>query len=176
MAILNLVTAPDPILQQKAKEVLSVNDDIRKLMDDMLQTMYHEKGVGLAANQIGVLKRIIVVDLQDSDDKNDREPNFFPLFIANPVILWQSEELILANEGCLSLPEQTIEVARSEKISIKFLDYHNNEKTLEADGWLARAILHEMDHLDGKLLIDYLSAIKKNVALRKLAKLKKHCL
>ena len=175
MAILNLVTAPDPILKQKSLAVQSVDDDIRSLMNDMLATMYNDKGIGLAAVQVGELKRVLVADLQDSDDM-EREKKFFPLFIANPEITEKSTELVLANEGCLSLPEQIIEVARSSTIKIRFLNYQNNLQEMVIDGWLARVIQHEIDHLDGKLLIDYLSTIKKDIALRKLKKLKQRCL
>lgn len=175
MAILPIVTAPDPRLKQKSLPVEKVTDDVRKFMDDMLQTMYHDEGVGLAAIQVGVQQRILVIDLQANDDMG-REANFYPLFIVNPEIVEKSKELVVATEGCLSLPEQRVDVARSESITIKFLDYDNNQKQLQVSGWLSRVIQHEMDHLDGRLLIDYLSALKKNVALRRLKKLKNNIL
>ncbi|HJD57071.1 MAG TPA: peptide deformylase [Rickettsia endosymbiont of Sericostoma sp.] len=171
MSVLPIVTAPDSRLKQKSLPVGTVNDTIRKLMDDMVETMYHDHGVGLAAIQIGIVKRILVVDLQNSDD-TERVEGFYPLFIVDPEIIDKSKELVVALEGCLSLPEQQIEIARSESISIRFLDYNNRQQELKADGWLARVIQHEMDHLDGKLLVDYLSNIKKDIALRKLKKLK----
>ena len=178
MAILNIITAPDPILRQKALPVDSVDDLIRKLMDDMLLTMYDDEGVGLAANQVGVAKRLLVVDLQDTVEKEeeDREQNIFPLFIANPEIIDVSEELVLAVEGCLSLPGEKMEIARAAHITLKFIDYNNISQQMFFEGWLARVIQHEMDHLDGKLLVDYLSKIKKDTALRRLKKLKKNCL
>ncbi|XVN43612.1 MAG: peptide deformylase [Candidatus Rickettsia vulgarisii] len=175
MAILPIVTAPDPRLKQRSLPVKSVTDDVRKFMDDMVQTMYHDEGVGLAAIQVGVQQRILVVDLQANDDM-EREANFYPLFIVDPEVVEKSKELVVATEGCLSLPEQRIDVARSESITIKFLDYNNNQQQLHASGWLARVIQHEMDHLDGKLLIDYLSSLKKDVALRRLKKLKNNIL
>ncbi|MCC8399988.1 MULTISPECIES: peptide deformylase [unclassified Candidatus Tisiphia] len=171
MSVLPIVTAPDSRLKQKSLPVGTVNDTIRKLMDDMVETMYHDHGVGLAAIQIGIVKRILVVDLQKNDD-TERTVDFYPLFIVDPEIIDKSKELVVAVEGCLSLPEQQIEVARSESISIRFLDYNNIQQELKADGWLARVIQHEMDHLDGRLLVDYLSNIKKDIALRKLKKLK----
>ncbi|MCC8417623.1 MAG: peptide deformylase [Rickettsia endosymbiont of Bryobia graminum] len=171
MAILPILTAPDTRLKQKSLPVDRVTDDVRKFMDDMVQTMYHDGGVGLAAIQVGVKQRILVVDLQDNDDTK-REENFYPLFIVDPEVVEKSQELVVATEGCLSLPEQQIDIARSESITIKFLDYNNNKQQLQAGGWLARVIQHEMDHLEGKLLIDYLSGLKKDVAVRKLKKLK----
>ncbi|MCC8371341.1 MAG: peptide deformylase [Rickettsia endosymbiont of Pseudomimeciton antennatum] len=171
MSVLPIVTAPDSRLKQKSLPVGTVNDTIRKLMDDMVETMYHDHGVGLAAIQLGIAKRILVVDLQNNDD-TERAVDFYPLFIVDPEIIDKSKELVVAVEGCLSLPEQRVEVARSESISIRFLDYNNIQQELKADGWLARVIQHEMDHLDGRLLVDYLSNIKKDIALRKLKKLK----
>lgn len=174
MAILKIITAPDPILKQKAAPVSHVDDELRKLMDDMLETMYHDNGVGLAANQVGVAKRVVALDLQGDDDMQaEREKDFYPLYLVNPIITYASEEKREAMEACLSVPEQKIKVTRPSEIKIKYLDYHNCERELEATGWLARAIQHEMDHLDGKLLIDYLSNLKKTLVVQKLTKLKK---
>ena len=175
MTILPIVTAPSPILKKKSLPINSVDPETKKFMHDMLETMYADEGVGLAAVQVGVLQRILVVDLQDDED-SEIEKDFYPLFMANPEIVEKSSELILATEGCLSLPEQTVEVARARAIKIKFLNYNNDLQELSLDGWLARVIQHEMDHLDGKLLVDYLSNIKRDVALRKLRKLKNSCL
>jgi peptide deformylase len=172
MAILEIITAPDPVLKKKAQPVESVDDNIREIMDNMLETMYHDKGVGLAANQVGILKRIIVMDLQNEDD-TERAEGFYPLFMANPTITDCSKEMIEATEACLSVPDQNIVVSRHASVKIKYLDYNNESKELETGGWLARAIQHETDHLEGKLLLDYLSPLKKNVAIRKLTKLKK---
>ena len=173
--MIEIITAPDPILKQQSQAVKSVDDNVRKLMNDMLETMYHDQGIGLAAVQVGVLQRVLVIDLQDSDDQEQSE-KFFPLFMANPEIIEQSTELVIAAEGCLSLPDQTVEVTRSYSIKTRFLDYNNKPQEITVDGLLARAIQHEIDHLEGKLLVDYLSNIKKDVAMRKLKKLKKHCL
>ncbi len=172
MSILEVITAPDPILKKRANPVDLVDDDIRDIMNNMLETMYHDRGVGLAANQVGILKRIVVIDLQEDDD-TEREENFYPLFMANPIIIDYSDEMVEATEACLSVPEQKVNVLRHSSVKVKYLDYNNNEKELEARDWLARAIQHEVDHLDGKLLLDYLSNLKKDVVIRKLTKLKK---
>ena len=172
MSKLEVLTAPDPRLSTKAKPVEAVDDNVRKFMDDMLETMYADHGVGLAANQVGVLQRIIVLDLKDDDD-NERPKGFYPLFLANPEILETSEEMVEAEEGCLSVPGQRISVTRPEKIKVRFLNYNNKSQEIETGGWLARALQHEIDHLDGKLTFDYLSKLKKSVVLRKLAKTKK---
>ena len=175
MSILPLVVAPDERLKQKSSPVSTVNSDFRELMDGMVRTMYHDGGVGLAAVQVGVLYNILVIDLQNDDDI-ERPEGFYPLFVVNPKIISKSQELMVATEGCLSLPEQRIDVERPESVTVNFVDYHNNAQTLQASGWLARVIQHEMDHLEGKLLIDYLSSIKKDVALRKLKKFKNNIL
>ncbi len=176
MALLPVLTAPDPILKKKSVSISAVDDNTRKLMDSMLETMYHEQGVGLAAPQIGTSQKIIVIDLQEESDGAAKKSA--PLFIANPEIIEKSTELVLAHEGCLSLPEQRIEIARAYAIRIKFLDYSNEPQELEANDWLARVIQHEIDHLEGVLLVDYLSMIKRDATLRKLRKLKKqnYCL
>ncbi len=171
MTLLKIITAPNPILKTKSKDVESVDDGIRLLMDDMLETMYADNGVGLAANQIGKTKRVIVLDLQDDDDE-ERDEGFYPLFIANPIITNFSDNYVEATEGCLSVPGQRIDVSRPEKISIEYLDYNNKKQALHSSGWLARALQHEIDHIDGKILTDYLSPLKKNVIIRKLKKLR----
>lgn len=172
MAILQLITAPDPILKKRAEPVGMVDDNVRTMMDNMIETMYHDRGIGLAANQVGFLKRIIVIDLQDNDDTK-RVENFYPLFMANPQIIDCSKEMIKDTEGCLSVPGQKIDVLRHLSIKVRYLDYHNKEQHLEPTNWLARTIQHEIDHLNGKLLLDYLSGLKRNVALRKLIKIQK---
>ena len=172
MSILKVLTEPDPILRKKALPIDSVDDSIRGLMDDMLETMYEDGGVGLAANQVGVLKRILVIDLQKDDDQK-KTKGFYPLYIANPKIIKASDEMVEGEEGCLSLPGQRIMINRHRYIKIKFIDYNNKHQELELEEWLARVVQHEMDHLNGKLAIDYLSKLKKGVALRKLVKFKK---
>ena len=172
MSKLKVLIAPDPILKKKALTVEFVDNSIRRLMDDMLATIYEDRGIGLAANQVGVLKRVLVLDLQEDDDQ-ERDKGFYPLFIVNPEIIESSEETKIAEEGCMSVPDQRIPVERPVSVRIKYLDYNNKEQELETEGWLARAVQHEIDHLNGKLLIDYLSNLKKNVVLRKLTKLKR---
>ena len=155
MAIKKILTEPDPFLRQKSKKVEKVDDTIRSLMDDMLETMYDAPGIGLAAIQIGVPKRIIVIDLaKDSEEKK-------PMYLINPEIISKSNKDATYEEGCLSVPNQFAEIDRPEKCHIKFLDYNGKEQSLDAKGLLATCIQHEMDHLEGILFIDYLSKLKK---------------
>lgn len=164
MARLPILVAPDPRLKVKAKPVERVDADIRKLMDDMLETMHDAKGIGLAAPQVGVAKRVLVIDVAEKGE----EPN--PIRMANPEIVWASEEEELREEGCLSLPEQFAEVVRPLAVRVRYLDHENEIRELEADGILAICVQHEMDHLDGTLFVDHLSALKRNMILRKLQK------
>jgi peptide deformylase len=173
MAVLPILTCPDPILKQKSLAVTSVDDQVRKLMDDMISTMdYQGNASGLAAPQVGALKRVLVLDAQ-ADDETQRPKGFYPLFIANPEIIVKSEEMVVAFESCLSVPEQSIEVARHAGITVKYLDYNNNAQELRVKGWIARVFQHEIDHLDGKLTIDYLGSVKRDATLRKLKKIKR---
>jgi len=167
MSILPIITAPDPRLKLKAKPVAAVDDAIRRLMDDMLETMYLAPGIGLAAPQVGVAKRVLVLDVAGEGE----EPA--PLKIANPEILWRSEELATYSEGCLSLPEHYADVTRPAEIKLRYLDYENEIRELHAKGLLATVIQHEMDHLEGTLFVDHISALKRNIILRKLAKVKR---
>src|SRR5690554_2252565 len=167
MAKLPILTAPDARLKQRAKPVDKVDDRVRKLMDDMLETMYAAPGIGLAAPQVGVLERVIVIDVA----REDEEPQ--PLRLANPEILWQSEELATYDEGCLSIPDHYAEVVRPKQVRVRYLDQDNEIRELETDGLLATCIQHEIDHLDDTLFVDHLSALKRNMILRKLAKARK---
>ena len=167
MAILPIITAPDPRLAKKARPVEKVDASVRELMDDMLETMYEAPGIGLAAPQVGVLKRIIVVDCAKTDEKPQ------PYKLANPEILWRSDELLTNNEGCLSLPEHYADVTRPAEIKVRYLDEQNEIRELHAKGLLATCIQHEIDHLEGTLFVDHISALKRNIILRKLAKLKR---
>lgn len=175
MAILPIITAPNPILEKKSLAVGTVDKDIQNLMTDMLATMYKNNGAGLAAVQVGILKKVIVLDLQN-DDETERPKGFYPLFMADFIITNRSEEMTSELEGCLSVPEQRIAVKRPKSITVEYIDYDNKHRKLEADGWLARAIQHEIDHTEGKLLIHYLSLMKRDIVKRKLQKLKKHSL
>jgi len=167
MSVLPIITAPDPRLKLKAKPVAAVDDGIRRLMDDMLETMYLAPGIGLAAPQVGVLRRALVLDVAGEGEKPA------PLKIANPEILWRSEELATYSEGCLSLPEHYADVTRPAEIKLRYLDYENEIRELHARGLLATVIQHEMDHLEGTLFVDHISALKRNIILRKLAKAKR---
>ena len=167
MAKKKILSIPDPLLRKVSERVLKVDTEVKKLMDDMLETMYAAPGIGLAAVQIGVLKRAIVIDLSKEDEKRN------PLFFVNPEITFKSKELVTYEEGCLSIPNQFAEVKRPSECKINFLDYNGKKKDLEASGLLATCIQHEIDHLDGILFIDYLSKLKKDMIIKKLIKHKK---
>ena len=169
MALLPILIAPDPRLKIKAKPVEVVDDTIRCLMDDMLETMYANEGMGLAATQVGVDKRVVVIDLHAGD--KDLKPEVMKL--ANPEVLWSSEETRVEFESCLSVPHQQGAVERSVKVKIRYLNENNTQKELETDGLLAVCIQHEIDHLDGILYIDHLSRLKREIILRKLLKARK---
>lgn len=164
MAILKIIEAPDPWLKTISDPVEAVDDDLRALMDDMLETMYTAPGIGLAAIQVGVPKRAIVMDISRQDDQP------LPRFFINPEILWKSEELAVYSEGCLSLPEYYAEIERPGACHVRYLDYDGAEQILEAEGLLATCLQHEMDHLEGVLFVDHLSALKRSMILRKLSK------
>lgn len=165
MAILPIVTVPDPLLKKVSKPVEKVDDELRAFMDDMLETMYAAPGIGLAAVQVGKLWRILVMDIASEDE----EPN--PMYFINPEITWTSVELNTYNEGCLSIPEQYADVERPAECKVDFIDYDGVEKEIHADGLLATCIQHEMDHLNGVVFIDYLSKIKRGMYVRKVKKL-----
>jgi peptide deformylase len=167
MALLPIITAPDPRLKIKARTVAKVDDKVRRLMDDMLETMYQAIGIGLAAPQVGVAQRVIVIDAARDGEK----PN--PIRMANPEILWRSEEGVVANEGCLSLPEHYADVTRAAEIRVRYLDHQNEIREMPAKGLLATCIQHEIDHLDGVLFVDHISTLKRGMILRKLAKAKR---
>ena len=169
MSILKLYEYPHPILHQKAERVLKVDDEIRKLLDDMLETMYADKGVGLAAPQVGVSKRIIVIDTEQRDEEGNYQPGK-PMYLINPEIIYKSEEKILFCEGCLSVPGQSAEVERHESVKVRYTDYNGKEQELEASDYRAVVLQHEIDHLDGILYIDRLSRLKRNMLLKKLEK------
>jgi peptide deformylase len=167
MALLPIITAPDPRLKTVASRVDAVDDDIRRLMDDMLETMYAAPGVGLAAPQVGISQRVIVVDVARTGDAPE------PMQMANPEIVEASSERSTVEEGCLSLPEHFAEVKRPERVRIRYLDRENEIRERDMDGFLATCIQHEMDHLDGILFVDHISGLKRGMIMRKLTKLKK---
>lgn len=162
-----IIVIPDPVLRKVSEPVAKVNAEITGLMDDMLETMYAAPGIGLAAVQIGILKRVIVIDLSKEEEKKR------PLFIINPKIISTSNDLISYEEGCLSIPNQFAEVKRPSSCKINFLDYEGKQKEISADGLLATCIQHEIDHLNGILFIDHLSKLKKDLILKKTKKQKK---
>jgi peptide deformylase len=167
MALLPIITAPDPRLKIKAKPVAQVDAKVRRLMDDMLETMYQAVGIGLAAPQVGAAQRVLVIDVAREGEKPK------PMRIANPEILWRSEETMVASEGCLSLPEHYADVARPKAIRLRYLDHENEIREIEAEGLLATCLQHEIDHLDGVLFVDHISTLKRGMILRKLAKSKR---
>tara|TARA_B100001029_G_scaffold145171_1_gene125395 strand:+ start:534 stop:1058 length:525 start_codon:yes stop_codon:yes gene_type:complete len=166
MAIKTIITEPNKILRQKSLSVSQVGLEEQQLMDDMLDTMYNANGIGLAAIQIGVPKRIIVMDISKNDEKNN------PMYFVNPLIKDKVTETSTYEEGCLSVPNFFAEVNRPKKCKVEYLDYDGNKKILNAEGLLATCIQHEMDHLEGILFIDYLSKLKKNIIVKKLSKQK----
>tara|TARA_Y100000816_G_scaffold270610_1_gene234492 strand:- start:1528 stop:2046 length:519 start_codon:yes stop_codon:yes gene_type:complete len=166
MTVRNILTEPNKILRQISLPVKEVGDEERKLMDDMLETMYAANGIGLAAIQIGVPKRIIVMDI--SKEKNKKDPRYF----VNPIIKNKDKSKSTYEEGCLSVPNQFAEIDRPKNCEVDYLDYNGEKKLLKAEGLLATCIQHEMDHLEGILFIDYLSKLKKSMIIKKLSKAK----
>ena len=164
MTVRPILTEPNKILRQVSQPVDNVGDEERKLMKDMLETMYDANGIGLAAIQIGVPKRIIVMDL--SKDGEKKEPRYF----VNPIIKNKDEKKNTYEEGCLSVPNQFAEIDRPSRCEVEYLDFNGDKKILKADGLLATCIQHEMDHLEGILFIDYLSKLKKSMIIKKLSK------
>ena len=167
MAILPIITAPDRRLKVKSKPVDVVDASVRKLLDDMLETMYLAPGIGLSAVQVGAAKCLITLDVS-RDDEDDT-----PLFLINPEIVEYSDRIETYNEGCLSLPDQFADLPRPEAITLDYLDYDGTAQQMRADGLLSRCIQHEMDHLKGRLFVDHLSAVKRGMILRKLEKIRR---
>ena len=166
MTIKKILTEPDPLLRKKCEPLEKVDKDLKKLMNDMLETMYDAPGIGLAAIQIGILKRVVVIDLSKDEDEKK------PIFLINPEIISRSKKTSIYEEGCLSLPGQYFEIERPAECRVKYLDYNGDLKELKADGLLSTCIQHEVDHLNGILFIDYLSKLKKSMIVKKLVKQK----
>ena len=162
-----IIIEPDPILRKKCEPLEKVDTDTKKLMDDMLETMYTAPGIGLAAVQIGILKRLVVIDISRDEEKKN------PIFLINPEIINQSKQTSVYEEGCLSIPGQFAEIERPAECTLKYINYNGEKKELKADGLLATCIQHEVDHLNGILFIDYLSKLKKDMIIKKLVKQKK---
>ena len=167
MMIRKILIEPDKILRQKSKSVEKVDREVQQLMNDMLDSMYAAPGIGLAAIQIGIPKRVIVMDIS-KDNKNKN-----PMYFVNPEIIWKGTDKLIYEEGCLSVPDQFAEIERSKSCHVKFLDYSGEPQLLKTEGLLATCIQHEIDHLEGILFIDYLSKLKKSMIIKKLSKLKK---
>ena len=167
MAILSIIRAPDPMLKKICDPVAAVDDEVRTLIDDMLETMYAAPGMGLSAPQVGLLRRVIVVDVAKTEGPRD------PVRMVNPELIKISGDVVAYEEGCLSFPDQYAEVARPTNIRVRYLDYDNEIAELAAEGLLATCIQHEMDHLDGVLFVDHLSGLKRNMILRRMAKQRK---
>jgi peptide deformylase len=163
MAILPILQTPHPVLKQKALPVDIIDAKIQKIIDDMVETMIDAIGIGLAANQVGILKRIAVFDFNENGEEG-------VLHMVNPEITYFSSDLISTLEGCLSIPEEQMEFSRPREIEVKYLDYHSKEKTLRAEGTVARAIQHEIDHLNGILALDHISPLKRDIIMRRLKK------
>ena len=162
-----ILTEPDPILRKKCEPLEKVDTETKKLMDDMLETMYAAPGIGLAAIQVGILKRLVVIDISKGEEEKK------PMFLINPQIIHRSKKTSIYEEGCLSLPGQFAEIERPAECTLKYIDYNGKEKELKADGLLATCVQHEVDHLNGILFIDYLSKLKKDMIIKKLVKQKK---
>ena len=164
MARLKVYEYPHSVLKKKAEKVACVDDELRRVSDDMLETMYAENGVGLAAPQVGLSQRMVVIDIAHEGEKNN------PLYLVNPEIIWRSEEMVCGEEGCLSVPDQRAEVERHAQVRVHYLDYDGKEQEILADDFLAIVIQHELDHLDGILYIDRISRLKRQMLLKKLKK------
>ena len=162
-----IIIEPDPILRKKSELVEKVDQSLKKLLDDMLETMYAAPGIGLAAVQVGILKRLIVIDISKDKEKKN------PIFLVNPVITFKSNHTSTYEEGCLSLPGHFAEVERPAQCHLNFIDYNGKKQNLKTEGLLATCVQHEIDHLDGILFIDYLSKLKRDMIIKKLKKNKK---
>ncbi len=164
MKVLDIIKLPDPVLRKKSAAVEQVDSDLRRLLDDMLETMYDAPGIGLAGIQVGVPKRIITIDV--TRDEGPREP----LFLINPEILKRSDDRSVYEEGCLSIPDYFAEIERPASVHVRYIDYEGKQQEMLAEGLFATVIQHEVDHLDGVLFVDYLSKLKRDLVVRKFAK------
>ncbi len=172
MSVMEILEIPDAGLRAVAEPVATVDDGVRTLIDDMFDTMYDARGIGLAATQVGVTRRVVVIDLQEGEDEEGK-PIRAPHAFVNPELLWQSEELSSYNEGCLSIPEQYAEVERPARCRVKWLDRDGKAHEEEMDGLMATCMQHEIDHLNGVLFIDHISRLKREMIVKKLNKARK---
>ena len=165
MAKREIILLPDPVLKRVSAPVTTVDDEVRRLADDMLETMYAAPGLGLAAPQVGVSRRLFVVDLSDKDEEKK------PFVMINPEIIHRSEKMNMHEEGCLSIPDVRVEIERPAEVVVRFLDRHGKLQEVKADDLFATCIQHEIDHLDGRMLIDYMSSLKRDMTIRRFKKL-----
>lgn len=165
----DIIKVPDPVLKAVAKDVENIDDALRKQLDKMLHTMYEAPGIGLAANQVGLLNRVLVMDVAQREEPETRQP----IFMINPQIIWKSEEPSVWEEGCLSIPGQYADVERPLQVRVKYLDYHGKPQEGIFEGLASHCVQHEIDHLNGVLFIDHISALKRNMILKRMRKLQK---
>ncbi len=170
MAVLNVICVPDESLRQVSEDINEVTDEMRLLADDMVDTMYAYKGIGLAAPQIGKHIRLFVMDYEQNEEKKGKVYKVF-----NPKVTKTSEELVEMEEGCLSLPDVTVNIARPREITLEYLDENGHKQIVEAEGLMAICIQHELDHLNGKTLVDYMGPVKRKMAMKKLEKMRRQC-
>ena len=175
MAILPIVEVPDPVLRQTCEPVAEITDEVRGIVADMFDTMYDARGIGLAAIQVGILKRIVVIDLQEREVEDEEKPEAArdPHAYINPELTWVSEELSTYSEGCLSIPEQYADVTRPARCRVKWLDTDGQPHEAEYDGLMATCMQHEIDHLNGVLFIDHISRLKRGMLMKKLDKMRR---
>ena len=166
MTIKKIITVPDPLLKEISEPISKVDSKIRSLLDDMLETMYEAPGIGLAAVQVGIPLRLIVMDVSWREEDGNKEPKF----LINPKVVSKSQKMSSYEEGCLSIPEQYAEIERPESCIVEYLDYDGKQSTLKAEGILSTCVQHEIDHLNGILFIDYLSSLKRNMMIKKVTK------
>ena len=166
MSKLEIITLPDPVLRKVSEPVERVDDTLRQLFDDMLETMYEAPGIGLAGIQVAIPKRVLVLDVSDSE-ADERAP----ICMANPEIVARGDDMSIYEEGCLSIPDVRVEIERPSTVTVRYIDRDGEQQEIEADGLLATAVQHEIDHLDGKLIIDFMSRLKRDMVIRKFKKM-----
>ena len=168
MSIKDIITVPNEMLKKISEPIEKVGDNEKKLINDLFETMYHSKGIGLAAVQVGILKRVLVIDVSTKEEKKN------PLSFINPTIKKVSDETSIYEEGCLSIPETFIEIERPKICEVEYIDIDGKKRNLECDGLLSTCLQHEINHLDGKLIIDHLSKLKRDIIIKKISKTKKN--
>ena len=168
MSVKDIITVPNDVLKKISEPIVSVGVNEKKLINDLFETMYNSKGIGLAAVQVGILKRVLVIDVSSKDEKKN------PMSFINPVIKNLSDETSVYEEGCLSIPETFIEIERPKICEVEYIDLDGKKKTIKCEGLLSTCLQHEINHLDGKLIIDHLSKLKRDIIIKKISKTKKN--